>query len=148
MWKSGYSFPFIKLSHPAILFRQLIAGYPEHIANPSLLKQVKTREEVDTLENKICEAIPIVDQYCSRLKAELKDRHNLQYQMMDYAKALEKANERNKELVDSVRKRIARLDAEKNEVCEKMENFLGSGQKSVAEKVSQRQFLPHSPASK
>jgi len=38
--------------------------------------------------------------------------------MADYIKALDQANERNKALLDSVKKGISRLDAEKKEVFE------------------------------
>lgn len=47
-------------------FRQLIAAYPESIANPSLLKQVSTNEAAQELKEKIDEAYPIVNAYCGR----------------------------------------------------------------------------------
>ena len=88
------------------IFRQLIAGYPEAIANPALLKKIKSAEEIAALHSKIEEAVPVVNLYCKRLKEELKDRQNLQFILMDYTKALDQANERNRALIASVRKRI------------------------------------------
>lgn len=115
-----------RLEDPAsadLKIRQLIAGYPENIANPALLKQVKTADEIDKLLNKIAEAVPVVDAYCDRLTDELKDRQNLQYLIMDFVKALEQANERNRALVESVQKRIHRLDREKQELSKHIESL-------------------------
>jgi hypothetical protein len=88
-----------------------------------LLKQIKASEEINALQNKIAEAVPVVDAYCARLRDELKDRQNLQFLTMDYSKALEQANERNRALADSVRKRISRLDGEKKELAKHIESL-------------------------
>jgi len=103
--------------------RQLIASYPEAIANPILLKQIKTNDELQSLTDKINEASPVVDAYCTRLKDELKDRQNAIYLLMDYLKALTEANGRNKSLGNSVRKKIARLDQDKKEVAKHIESL-------------------------
>ncbi|VDK27503.1 unnamed protein product, partial [Anisakis simplex] len=44
--------------------RQLIASFPESIANPSLLKPIKKEVEAKALVSKIEEAEPVVKEYC------------------------------------------------------------------------------------
>lgn len=48
-------------------FRQLIASYPESIANPMYLKQIKSETAAEDLLNKIKEANPVITAYCERL---------------------------------------------------------------------------------
>uniref|UniRef100_A0A1I8B2K9 CID domain-containing protein n=1 Tax=Meloidogyne hapla TaxID=6305 RepID=A0A1I8B2K9_MELHA len=118
-----------RLEDPAsadVKIRQIIAAYPEAIANPLLLKEIKTSEEVAALMAKTVEAVPVVDAYCTRLQDELKERQNLQYLMADYIKALDQANERNKALLDSVKKGISRLDAEKKELAKHIDSLPGN----------------------
>uniref|UniRef100_A0A915MYB7 CID domain-containing protein n=1 Tax=Meloidogyne javanica TaxID=6303 RepID=A0A915MYB7_MELJA len=115
-----------RLEDPAsadVKIRQIIAAYPEAIANPLLLKEIKTSEGVAALMAKTVEAVPVVDAYCTRLQDELKERQNLQYLMADYIKALDQANERNKALLDSVKKGISRLDAEKKELAKHIDSL-------------------------
>ncbi|KAL3102319.1 hypothetical protein niasHS_003728 [Heterodera schachtii] len=115
-----------KLEDPAstdVKIRQLIAAYPESIANPTLLKQFKSADEFGELSKKIAEAMPVVDVYCGRLREELKDRQNFQFLLEDYIKALNEANERNKQLVVSVKRRIGRLDEEKQELARHIESL-------------------------
>ncbi|KAF7639911.1 CID domain-containing protein [Meloidogyne graminicola] len=115
-----------RLEDPAsadVKIRQIIAAYPEAIANPLLLKELKSSDEVAALMAKTVEAVPVVDAYCTRLQDELKERQNLQYLMADYIKALESANERNKALLDSVKKGISRLDGEKKELAKHIDSL-------------------------
>lgn len=115
-----------KLEDPASAdakIRQLIASYPESIANPASVKKIRTHDEMQSLKEKINEANPIVDAYCNRLKDELKDRQNAQYILMDYLKALSDATERTKALANAVKRRIAILDDEKHEVAKHIESL-------------------------
>jgi len=103
--------------------RQLIASYPETIANPLLLKKIKSYEECQSLTEKINEATPVVEAYCNRLRDELKDRQNAHYLLVDYLKALSEANERTKGLAQSVRRRISHLEDEKKGVRAMIESL-------------------------
>uniref|UniRef100_A0A183CBM0 CID domain-containing protein n=1 Tax=Globodera pallida TaxID=36090 RepID=A0A183CBM0_GLOPA len=134
-----------KLEDPAstdVKIRQLIAAYPESIANPTLLKQLKSMGELGELSNKIAEAMPVVDVYCGRLREELKDRQNFQFLIEDYIKALNEANERNKQLVVSVKRRIVRLDEEKRELARHIESLPDLTEMFGSESAS----TPHLPS--
>uniref|UniRef100_A0A915CNX7 CID domain-containing protein n=1 Tax=Ditylenchus dipsaci TaxID=166011 RepID=A0A915CNX7_9BILA len=102
--------------------RQLISVYPESIANPEL-RQIKTMEQAQELMDKINEAGPIVNAYCSRLKTELTDRRTAQRLLDDYLQALNDSSERNKKLMSSVRKQIDHIDHEKKEMTKHIENL-------------------------
>jgi len=108
-----------KLEEPASAdakVRQLIASYPAQIANPALLTEVKSSEQAQELMSKITEVSPIVTAYCQRLKAEVEDRQAVQQLIGEYLESLNDVSEKNKALIESVKRRISRMEREKGEV--------------------------------
>uniref|UniRef100_A0A914I879 CID domain-containing protein n=1 Tax=Globodera rostochiensis TaxID=31243 RepID=A0A914I879_GLORO len=103
---------------------------------------LKSMGELGELSNKIAEAMPVVDVYCGRLREELKDRQNFQFLIEDYIKALNEANERNKQLVVSVKRRIVRLDEEKRELARHIESLPDLAEMFGSESAS----TPHLPS--
>ncbi|KAI1721428.1 cell-cycle alteration and expression-elevated protein in tumor domain-containing protein [Ditylenchus destructor] len=115
-----------KLEDPASAdakVRQLIASYPETVANPIHLKNLKTGEKAQELMERIEEASPVVNAYCERLKLELQDRRSAQRLLDDYLNALDESTERNKRLIHSVQKRIGRIDQEKKDIEKHIESL-------------------------
>ncbi|KAI1729136.1 cell-cycle alteration and expression-elevated protein in tumor domain-containing protein [Ditylenchus destructor] len=115
-----------KLEDPASAdakVRQLIASYPEAVANPVHLKNLRTGEQAQELMERIEEASPVVNAYCERLKLELQDRRSAQRLLDDYLNALDESTERNKRLIHSVQKRIGRIDQEKKDIEKHIESL-------------------------
>ncbi|KHN72031.1 CID domain-containing protein 1 [Toxocara canis] len=103
--------------------RQLIASFPESIANPSLLKPIKREAEARALKEKIEEAEPVVKEYCERLVEEMGERRNVQRLMSDYIEFLKADSLRNEELLNSVKEKFAKLDNEKAAVKKHLESL-------------------------
>ncbi|VDM46258.1 unnamed protein product [Toxocara canis] len=103
--------------------RQLIASFPESIANPSLLKPIKREAEARALKEKIEEAEPVVKEYCERLVEEMGERRNVQRLMSDYIEFLKADSLRNEELLNSVKEKFAKLDSEKAAVKKHLESL-------------------------
>uniref|UniRef100_A0A915BIP6 CID domain-containing protein n=2 Tax=Parascaris univalens TaxID=6257 RepID=A0A915BIP6_PARUN len=103
--------------------RQLIASFPESIANPSLLKPIKKEAEAKALKEKIDEAEPVVMEYCERLVDEMNERRNVQRLMSDYYDFLKADSLRNEELLNSVKEKFSKLDSEKAAVKKHLESL-------------------------
>ncbi|VDM97998.1 unnamed protein product [Thelazia callipaeda] len=103
--------------------RQLIASFPETIANPALLKPIKDESQAVELLKKIKEAEPVVKEYCKRLSTEMEDRRTLQQLLPDYFDFLKASAIRNDEMLRSVREKVEKLEQEKMSVKEHFDSL-------------------------
>ncbi|EJD75476.1 hypothetical protein, variant [Loa loa] len=103
--------------------RQLIASFPETIANPALLKPIKNESQATELLKKIKEAEPVVKEYCKRLATEMEDRRSLQQLLPEYFGFLKASAVRNDEMLRSVREKVEKLEEEKTSVKEHFDSL-------------------------
>uniref|UniRef100_A0AAF5PRA1 CID domain-containing protein n=1 Tax=Wuchereria bancrofti TaxID=6293 RepID=A0AAF5PRA1_WUCBA len=103
--------------------RQLIASFPETIANPALLKPIRNESQAMELLKKIKEAEPVVKKYCKRLATEMEDRRFLQQLLPEYFGFLKSSAVRNDEMLRSVREKVEKLEQEKASVKEHFDSL-------------------------
>ncbi|KAL4002983.1 RNA polymerase II-binding domain family protein [Acanthocheilonema viteae] len=103
--------------------RQLIASFPETIANPALLKPITNESQAVELLKKIKEAEPVVKEYCKRLATEMEDRRSLQLLLPEYFGFLKASAVRNDEMLRSVREKVEKLEQEKISVKEHFDSL-------------------------
>uniref|UniRef100_A0A0N5AQ93 CID domain-containing protein n=1 Tax=Syphacia muris TaxID=451379 RepID=A0A0N5AQ93_9BILA len=95
--------------------RQLIASFPEAIANPVYLKGIKNDKQARALLERINEADPIVKNYCKRLFDEMNDRRNINRLLTEYYDFLKTGMRRVDEMSDAMREKVDKLVQEKAE---------------------------------
>ncbi|VDD91687.1 unnamed protein product [Enterobius vermicularis] len=76
----GFMALFYTVLEPA--FKQLIASFPEAIANPVYLKGIKNEKQARALLERINEADPIVKNYCKRSVIMLIKTRSLKIQVL------------------------------------------------------------------
>ncbi|VDO53700.1 unnamed protein product [Onchocerca flexuosa] len=101
----------------------MIASFPETIANPALLKPIRSESQAVELLKKIKEAEPVVKEYCKRLAAEMEDRRSLQQLLPEYFGFLKASAVRNDEMLRSVREKVEKLEQEKTSVKEHFDSL-------------------------
>lgn len=96
--------------------RQLIASFPEAMANPALLKDIKNEEQAKELLTKVKEAEPVVKDYINRLFEEMNDRRNAHRLLVEYSEFLKAGVLRNEQMLETVTGMCVQLKKEQAEV--------------------------------
>ncbi|PAV80559.1 hypothetical protein WR25_11403 [Diploscapter pachys] len=107
-----------KLMDPASAdgeIRHRISTYPEAIANPALLTDIRYEQQADALLEKNGEANPIVRDYCRRLGEEVLERRNLQKLLDSLLSNLRIAVDYQEKVLRDIKRKEDRLKKDREE---------------------------------